>query len=288
MRPVIEAESLFYVAHNAGLETRDLFHTGCACAGIIMSYHMRGVPMDKVWSESDRLLEFLRRCSLREPIAVISGVRQFMRNLRGQTRDRHSFSDGEFNEPEYVRQLTTFGSRHFAHFYHVIKTQSLYLWGEYEKALETAHASGSFLKESPGMLHNAEHHFFHALVLAALYPTRDRFQRWAYLSTLRKTHRMLCKWAAQCPHNFLHKERLVAAEICRVRGEAKDAARAYDEAIAAASRFGYLQVEALANGRAAQLHRISGNKTEASRYLNAARECYRLWGADAYAAWLQA
>ena len=288
MRPTTEAEELWRIAyHAAGAAQRgdaaDLFNIGCSSAATIMSYHMRGVPMDEVVRASDRYLEFLRRANLREPIGVLAAVRQFIRNLRGQTPQRASFHDAEFDEDAYVRGLASFGSRHFAHFYYILKMQALYLWGEYDKALEMARLSANYLKESPGMLHSAEHTFYHALVLAALLPQSPVWRRCAYLRQLRRAQRMFQQWARQCADNFQHKERLLAAEILQARGKHAEALRAYEEARAAAEKYGYLQVEALASQRAACLHRSRNSSSATASCLAAACASYRRWGAAAYA-----
>jgi tetratricopeptide (TPR) repeat protein len=296
MRPATEAEAIWRVAHQAASTARcggyegaaDLFNVGNSSIGTIMSYHMRGAPMDEVLRESDRFLEVLRRGNLREHSGVIVSVRQFIRNLRGQTRGRTTFSDAEFDEGEFVTRLAAFGCRHYAHFYYILKAQALYLWGEYDAALEAARASAGYLADSRGMLHWAEHHFHHALVLAALHPRLGLLRRWSCLRTVRRAQRMYHDWAGRCPHNFLHKERLLAAEVFRLRGRHAEALRAYDEAVAAADKYGYLQVQALANERAARLHRELGDRPAARSYLSAACAYYRRWGARAYADCLQA
>ncbi len=42
-----------------------------------------------------------------------------------------------------------------------------YLWKEYDAALATAQISTRYLKDSPGMLHAAEHYFLSGLIQAA-------------------------------------------------------------------------------------------------------------------------
>jgi predicted ATPase len=283
LRPVAEAEELWRAARRAGLETGDWFHTGCACAGTVMSLYMRGAPLDQVWSESECCLDLLRRANLREPIGTITAVRQAIRNLRGQTRSRTCWSDDEFDEDRHAAELCGYGSRHFAHFVHVARMQTLYLWGDYEGALAAARVSCGHLKESPGLLHSAEHHFYHALVLAALYPTRSAARRWLWRRALRRAHGRLRRWAAQCPDNFLAKERLVAAEWCRLRSRDAEAAACYAAAVAAAQRYGYLQMEALAHELAARFYLARGAREKAATALAAARDAYRRWGATAYA-----
>jgi serine/threonine protein kinase/predicted ATPase len=283
LRPVAEAEALWRITVRAGLETGDWFHTGCACAGIVMSMHMRGAPMNEVWTESERFLEFLRPANLREPIGTITAVRQVIRNLRGQTREPRSWSDADCDETQLLADLPKYGSRHLAHFIHIARMQTLYLRGEYERAHEAALVSRALLKESPGMLHSAEHDFYDALIVCALFPTRSRLRCWVWLRTLRKIQRRLQQWAKQCPDNFLAKERLVSAEINRIRGRFNDAQECYAAAATVAERFGYLQIRALAHQLASQLHRTLGEPERAGELLILAREAYRRWGADAYA-----
>ncbi len=283
LRPVAEAEALWRTAVRSGLETRDWFHTGCACAGIVMSMHMRGAPMDEVWAESERCLELLRPANLREPIGTITAVRQVIRNLRGQTRARISWTDADCDEAQLLAELPNYGSRHFAHFVHIARMQTLYLRGDYESAHQAAHISRAHLKESPGMLHSAEHHFYDALVMAALFPTRGRLRRWVWLRKLSKIERRFQRWAKQCPDNFLAKERLVRAEINRLRGRFSEAQECYAAAVTAAEQFGYLQIQALAHQLASQMQRTLGDRERAEQSLTLACDAYRRWGADAYA-----
>jgi predicted ATPase len=174
LRPAPEAEQLWQVTHDVGLRVGDLFHTGCACCATILSWWMRGVPFAEIERQAASHRDFLERAHLREPLGAIRAVSQAMRNLQGLTRERTSFTDSDFDETAFRGQVAGFGSRHFAHYYFVLRMQTLYLWGEYEKALTAADASVAYLGDSPGMLHSAEHHFFHALILAA----SDAQTRW--------------------------------------------------------------------------------------------------------------
>ncbi len=283
MRPATEAESLWRTTYESGRATGDLFHTGCSCAGTTQSLLMRGVPFPEILAKSDEFLAFLKPLSLREPIAAIESVRQTIRNLRGETRGRDTFSDGTFDEAAYVAKLSQFGSRHFTHYYFVNKMLTQYLWREYDAAWVTSQASAKYLKESPGMLHSAEHHFLTGLIRAALTTRATGFARRGHVAAVRSTQKKLAKWASRCPHNFAHKERLLAAELARLSGSRDAALAGYEAAMKAASQFGYLQIEAMANDLAAAASDPTGSSAQAVSYRNRAAELFRQWGAAAYA-----
>ena len=283
MRPATDAEALWRTTYESGRATGDLFHTGCSCAGTTQSLLMRGVPFPDIFAKSDEFLDFLKPLSLREPIAAIESVRQTMRNLRGETRSRDTFSDDTFDEAAYVAKLSQFGSRHFAHYFFVNKMLTQYLWHEYDAAWTTSQASAKFLKESPGMLHSAEHHFLTGLIAAALTTRATGLARRRYLAAARASHKKLAKWASRCPHNFAHKERLVAAELARLSGSRETALTSYEAAMKTASQFGYVQIEAIANDLAAVACDPTGIGPQAASYRHRAAELFRKWGATAYA-----
>jgi len=282
VRPAEEAEALWKVAYDSGLATGDLFHVGCSCAATTMSLHMRGAPMDRVWAESERFLATLRPARLREPIGALTVVRRAIRELRGDAVLAGSPPEPAFDEAGFAREVKGYGSRHFAHYYPIVQMQLHYLRGRLDEAEAAAEESAGYLKDSPGMLHSAEHHAYHALIGAAL-ADRGGPRRRSRLRAARRGHAVLARHAARCPCNFEHKERLVFAELSRARGDRAAAASAFDQAIDASKRHGYAQILALAHERAARFHREAGAPGLADRHLEAAREAYRLWGATAYA-----
>ena len=247
LRPADEAEQLWRTAWQAGLETGDLFHTGCAGAGLIISQFMRGVPFDEVLSEADRILPILERASLREPVGVITAVRQAIRNLRGQTSSRDSFSDAGVDEESFCAALPGYGSRHFAHIYFILRLQTLYLHGLHDQAAAFANSSSRYLKESPGMLHSAEHHFYSGMNSAALATHARGLARLKLRRRLGSAHKRFRRWARQCPENFAARERLLAAEIARLGGRMAESMSACAAARDAAGAHGAPHLAAIAD-----------------------------------------
>jgi predicted ATPase/serine/threonine protein kinase len=281
LRPAAQAEELWARAHQAGIETGDLFHTGCACAGTVQSLLMRGAPLNDVWAESERYAEWLERVQQREPLACVRAVRQTIRCLKGETDSAASFRDAAFDEDAFVQELSGFASKHFAHYYFVDKMLALYVRRQYADARRLARACAGYLKASSGMLHSAEHVFLDALIAAA--GAGSGSSAGAARSVVKKACRKFERWAARCPSNFSHKHRLLAGEAARLTRDAAGAQRHYEAAIASAEEFGYRQVAAMAGERWADVLDGVGDADGARRRRAAARDAWLAWGATAAA-----
>jgi tetratricopeptide (TPR) repeat protein len=239
-----------------------------------MSWFMRGVPLTDLDVKAATYLDVLNRRRLREPAGVVTALRQVIRNLRGETRGRNSLSDDTFDEETFAREAAGFGSRHFEHIYYVARLQVLYLWGDYDGALQAATRSAACLKSSPGMLHSAEHHFYTALLQSAT----GRAPR-----AVRGVQRRYGKWAALNEENFLARSQILAGEVARQQGRFADAAELHATAAAAAASFGQHHLVALASQLAASAFVSAGNAPDAARCHERAIEAWNAWGATAYA-----
>ncbi|HZH36195.1 MAG TPA: adenylate/guanylate cyclase domain-containing protein, partial [Flavisolibacter sp.] len=284
--PAVEMERFWQIAYEAGLQSGDHFHASCACCGTIQSFYMRGVSFKETEVAINRYKDFLQRINNEEGLLTLQAVQQAIRNLSGQTASPLSFDDDAFDENRYVQKLATFASRHFAHYYFINKMQTLYLRGEYEKALAVSEQSDAYLKDSPGMMHTAEHFFYKGLILAARLQQTNESPFSKQARKLTTLARKLISYAAGCPDNFLHKSLLLQAEIKRYRNDTVSAERLYNEAIEMAVKYGYTNVQALANVRLGQLYLAIDRKKLAGFYLQEAVYAYITWGATAIAALL--
>ncbi|HEY0189827.1 MAG TPA: hypothetical protein VGC42_01815, partial [Kofleriaceae bacterium] len=287
LRPATEAEALWRTAYEAGLRTGDLFHTGCACAGTVMSLMMRGAPLAAVRDESERHVELLDRRGLREPLAVLMAVRRARAALGGAVDGETPCAEAELDDAAFEQRLGQLGSKHFAHFHYVLKTQIAYLRGDYAEAARAAKISAGYLKESPGMLHSAEHEVWSALVAAAQATTEPgRLRRRSLIRQVVRARNKLAAWAADCPVNFASKAQLVAGELARLRGDLAGAVRCFDDAVVAAEAAGHLHIAGLAHALAAQAS--ASDRTVQPDRLALAGQAYTRWGARALAASLAA
>jgi hypothetical protein len=123
------------------------------------------------------------------------------------------------------------------------------------------------------MLHAAELRFYEALSSAAT----------GRIGAARRHSRRMSKWAAECPENFLAKERLLTAEIAAAERSDARAAAAYEQAAAAAARFGQWQISALSHRLWAQFEHRRGRPETARAHAAGSREEYLRWGAASWA-----
>ncbi|PZX58064.1 adenylate/guanylate cyclase domain-containing protein [Algoriphagus chordae] len=282
-KPALEMETYWQTAYESGLEVGDLFHASCASCAMIQSHFMRGVQFDAILDSSAAYLDFLNRIQLKEAILTIAAVNQAIKNLKGETDSVLSFSDQHFDEEQYIQQLAGFNSRHFAHFYYINKMQSLYLWEEYEAAYQVSLISDQYLKDSPGMLHTAEHYFYKGLILAAKIPSAGAVDSFKWKRKLSRIVDKFKKYTLHSPSNFEHKYELLAGELEKVKGSIDGAQRHYYRALEAAENDEYLQIQALANRRLFELHLNGDKKKIAAIHLSDAEFTYELLGAKGIA-----
>ncbi|MGE5506143.1 MAG: AAA family ATPase [Actinomycetota bacterium] len=280
IEPAENTEKFYRAAYDEGLRTGDFFHLSCAACTLVESQFIRGVRLDEVRNAAEAYLAFMGRIKAYESAGAITAVLRTIANLQGRTASPQSFDGDGFDEAAFVHTVEAFTSKHFAHFYFVDKMLALYLWGRHEDALKVARISESYLKYSLAMLHTAEHHFLHALILCAAF---RRGRDTAHLRKARKILKKLDGWAGLNPANFQHKAMLVRAEIASCLGEAMAAVENYAGAIRSAAAHGFVQVHALANELAGKFYAARKIDMAASGHFRAAHHGYMLWGAPAIA-----
>ncbi len=286
LKPAKEMEDYWKIAYNSGLEIGDFFHASCAACGTTMSYFMRGVPFAENLNAAERYLDFLNKINYTDGIQTVRGIQQAIKNLKGETDSRTSYSDENFDEEAYVKSLSDFGSRHFAHYYYINKMRTLYLWGEMGQAYEMVSQSDIYLKDSPGMLHTAEHFLYKALILAEKCLSDKGVSKGKWKRTLSKINKRFKKYAENCPSNFLHKSQLINAEYNKVLGNMDTAQELYYAALETSKKYKYQHLSALINQKLAQYQQEKSNNRLAIIHLKDAIYDYNVLGASAYAAYL--
>jgi len=273
-------ENSYRLAYESGLQAGDFFHLSCAACTMVESQFIRGVPVAEVKSLALDYLELMNRIDSHEAGGAITATLRCIQNLQGLTETPSSFADSDVEEEAFNQFIEGYTSQHFAHFYFVNKMQALYLWKEYDQALAVARVSETYLKYSIAMLHSVEHHFYHALILCAVY---DVSRNKIHLRKARKILKQFDRWAILNPGNFAHKALLIHAEIERLSSGGWAVADLYAKAIQSADEHAYIQNKALANELAGRFLKSKNIEVAARSHFREAYYGYQLWGATGIA-----
>jgi PAS domain S-box-containing protein len=125
----------------------------------------------------------------------------------------------------------------------------------------------------------AEFHFYGALTRAIYSDHCSADQRTQLLEKLRMHSRQMTVWAEYNPSNFACRAALLAAETARIENRELDAQRLYEEAVQLSRKYGFIQVEAIANELAGRFYQRGSLDTIYQTYIRQALTCYARWGA---------
>ena len=258
------------------------------CYGIIERRSSLGDALPDLLQDAAVRLDYVQRTALKDVHTRLLVWRQFLRCLRGETRQPPSFDGDGFSEQAIEMALRAKPDNPTHLVYHGLRLQARYLLGDYRGAVEDAEQARAFLHASNGM-QEAELVTFQALAAAALY--RDSATAAARRPALRQTVAEACahlqQRAGHAPGNFSARHLLVSAELARIDGHVAPAMDAYARAIDSADRDGYVHLCALTHELAAGFYREQGLRRQADSCLKEALGDYRRWGAGAKVAELQ-
>src|SRR5712671_3242536 len=278
-QPITTAIDFNRAALRTATERGDLTS---ACYGMFRSVSillLRNDPLDAVWRESEKSLDFVRKARYRDVVDIIVSQQRFIENMRGRTARFSTFSDAHFDETAFEAQLTEDRMSTMVCWYWILKVQARVMSSDYEAAIAAASKAKALLWSSDARIQLLDFHYFSALAIAAVYETAplDRQREWRDLLTAHREQ--LREWADNYPPTFGDKYALVSAEIARLEGRDADAMRLYEKAIQAARENGFVQNEGLAHEVAARFYSARGVDTIAHACLREARRCYLRWGA---------
>jgi PAS domain S-box-containing protein len=240
---------------------------------------LRNDPLDAVWRESERGLDFVRKAGFRDIADNIVTKQRFIATMQGRTATFSTFSDSQFDEAAFEAQLTEDRIPPMVCFYWIVKLKARFLSGNYAEALTAAGKAKPLLWASTGHVQLLDYFYYAALTVAALYEKASANEQTGWCGLLTANREQLREWADNYPPTFGDKHALVSAELARIEGRDLDAMRLYEEAIRAARENGFVQNEGIANELAAQFYLKRGIEKVAHSYLRDARYCFLRWGA---------
>jgi PAS domain S-box-containing protein len=278
-QPIATAIDFNRAAFRAASETGDLSYASLSMFQSFTSLLLRSDPLDAVWRESEKSLDFARKAKFQRAADLIVSQQRFIATMLGRTTTFSTFSDAQFDEEAFEAHLTGERMSLMIAWYWILKLKARFLAGEYAEALAAVDKAKMVLWASPAHIHLLDYFYYTALTVAALYEngSADEQSAWHDLLTLHRER--LREWADIYPPTFGDKYALVSAEIARLEGRDADAMRLYEQAIQSARAHGFVQNEGLAHEVAARFFTVRGFDTIAHACLQAARRCYLRWGA---------
>jgi len=283
-QPVGTAIDFLRANFHVGRETGDVFSACNNWVLLIGAQLLQGTPLDIVWREAEKGLDYVRKAKYQDDINVITSQRRFIANMQGRTAHFSTFSGSgadAFDETAFEAQLQTDRTAQPICRHLLFKMQARYLSGDYADAMAAMgalHAQAWALSNLPMLL--LEYHYYAALTLAAMHDTGAAGERPGWRAQLATHADQLRVWAEHCAPTFADKYALVAAEAARLDGRDGDAMRLYEHAIELAHDNGFAHYQGVAHETAARFYLARGAATAARVHLGEARACFARWGAD--------
>jgi PAS domain S-box-containing protein len=278
-QPIGTAIDFLRVTFRAAIETGDLTFACFSMDTSVTGFLMRNDPLDMVWRESEKSLDFVRKARFHDVAAVIVSQQRFIATMRGRTTSFSAFDDAQFDEAAFETQLTENCTATTVCLYWVLKLQARFMSGDYAEALAAADKARAVLWASAIHIQRFDYYFYTALTVAALYENATHDNRNTWREVLAAHREQLRELADSYPPTFADKHALVSAEMARLEGRDADAMRLYEEAIRSAHDHGFVQNEGLAFEVAARFYAARGVDTIGHSCLRNARNCYGRWGA---------
>jgi predicted ATPase len=233
-QPITTALDFNRAAFRAASETGDLTYACYSVDRSVLILLLRNDPLDAVWRESERGLDFVRKAGYGGVADNIVSQQRFIATMQGRTATFPLFSDAQFDEAAFEAQLMANRTALMVCFYWIIKLKTRFLSGDYAEALAAADQAKALLWVSAAHIQLLDYFYYTALTVAALYEngSAEEQNRWRELLTAHREQ--LREWAENCPPTFGDKHALVLAEIARLEGQDADAMRLYEQAIRSA------------------------------------------------------
>jgi len=227
-------------------------------------------------AETEAGLAFAGRTGNEHANTFFLVYRQLLRALRGETSAPGSLSDAGFDAADLEQKLATPSSA--AVLFHANCALAAALFGQDAALARHSEAAMELVRFTQGGYRSALVYLLRALSLARQAREPDAPRR-RLMKELDGCVQWLGRRAADAPANFGHLHQLVQAEAAWTRGNFRDAAQAFDQALREVVECPRPWHRALIAERAAQFHRSYGLERAGRALMAEAVAAYQSWGA---------
>ncbi|MCE9499607.1 MAG: SpoIIE family protein phosphatase, partial [Leptospira sp.] len=280
-RHIKESEEINASGYQAGLDSGNLIYAGYILLNQPLCSFYQGLPLKSILEKLPGSLNFTKKNKDELSYNAIMATRIVASSLAGLTKDKSYFDTDEIDDQSYLENCHTVKDLWSVSQYLNLKAQALYHYDEFEEALKVITEAKNFLGYTQGLTTIiSSHNFYHSLILAALYPTKDKKEKKEFMIQLKANQAQMKIWTENCPENFQHKYLMINAEIGRIKNHKKwKVVGLYEDSIEEARKNNFIQNDALANELATKYWIEIGKRKFAEAYLLTAFRRYEEWGA---------
>lgn len=279
-QPASVAVDAMRPAHRTAVESGDVTIACYACHHLVADLLLRGDPLDEVWRETERSLEFVRKAGFRDVVDVLVTQQRFVQALRGRTAHFATFTGTGFDEGVFEAGFPAASMTMMVCLYWVLQQQARYLSGDHAAARQAARNADAVLWSVDGHIMLLDHCFYGALAACAAWHSLSPGEQEMAGKELEVQLRQLSEWAERGAVTFRDRHLLAKAEVARIAGRELEAERLYEDAIRLSREHRFVQNEALGHELAGRFHAARGFEDFAMLHLRKARNAYRRWGAE--------
>ncbi len=280
VQPVHTNRDYLTIAFQSAIEAGDLPWACYSRNHLITNMLSCGDPLDQVWDESERCLDFVRRAGDPNIIDILISQQQFILNLRGQTKTPFSFDTSTFDQDQFETKIQSSQMPLMVCWYYILKLQARFIMGDLDQAVQAAERAGALIDANGPDIQGMDYDFFAALAKAGRHRSALLAPNPGLLAEIEGHLALLRGWADHCPANFEARVHLVAAELARLTGQAWKAQHLYEQAIRSAQQNTLIHYEALASELAARFYQDRGFGLIADTYWRQSHNGFSRWGAD--------
>lgn len=239
-------------------------------------YFYSGLPLPSLVEDLQKFCALAEEYGQKYGLLQLLPLYQNVLNLTGES-NAESLTDLSHGEAKRYRDIVGWDERTGKETERSLAMQVAFYCGDIEKAtsmflsLKDTNASGNLFK---GIFFDQARVFFFSLICMAKFKTTKKYK---WLKVAKKYMEMIRKWTVNSKGiNLTHKLMILKAERMSIKDKSNNIRVAFDQAIAAASKTGYLQDAALA---ALLASRSLPDPQDIKSYHRRALDLFESWGA---------
>jgi predicted ATPase/signal transduction histidine kinase/tRNA A-37 threonylcarbamoyl transferase component Bud32 len=278
-QPLAVAHEFALSSFQCALQTNNYLFACYIVGHLVWNRLAMGHTLDEVYEDAVARMDFMRKTGFVGVVDTTLIVMRYVQQLRGRSPTFGTLDGEGFDERALEAGFTPAHMSSMVCQYWLSKMQARFMCGSYVEAREAGDKAAEFVWSFIGIIPLLDFHLFRALSLAACCEGAAAEDQRRYLEAAEAHWLQLDEWADSCPETFRALERLVCAELARVRGRLDEALPAYEEALRLARENGFVQHVALVCELAANFYRKRQAPFIAEAYARQAWEAYAGWGA---------